>query len=140
MPKKRGRPPKTPNPKTPDPPTSTINETQKQGLDLMDLDEEDLADIDGLSPKQAERMLRNLDAIRTKLQGKTVDSSVKDNWDKEGDGYAMFRLMRNLRKLQQPFRDLNNRKYSNIDKKEIMYREKLDTIQSILQQDPLNVH
>ncbi|KAK7259753.1 hypothetical protein RIF29_25366 [Crotalaria pallida] len=77
MPKKRGRPPKSPNPKTPDPSSSTNVETQKQGLDLLELDEEDLADIDGLSPKQAEKLLRNLDVIRTKLQGKSSEASMK---------------------------------------------------------------
>ncbi|KAK7281913.1 hypothetical protein RIF29_10288 [Crotalaria pallida] len=72
MAKKRGRPPKSPNP------TATTNiEPQKQGLDLQELDEEDMADIDGLSPKQADKLLRNLEVIRTKLQGKSSESLEK---------------------------------------------------------------
>ncbi|KAK7251034.1 hypothetical protein RIF29_33899 [Crotalaria pallida] len=66
MAKKRGRPPKFPNPNV-----NSNNETQKQGLDLLELDEEDMADIDGLSPKQADKLLKNLDLIRAKLKGKT---------------------------------------------------------------------
>ncbi|KAK7259701.1 hypothetical protein RIF29_25314 [Crotalaria pallida] len=71
MAKKRGRPPKSPNPSA-----ITYNESQKQGLDLLEIDDEDLADIDGLSPKQANKLLKNLEVIRLKLQEKTTESSV----------------------------------------------------------------
>ncbi|KAK7289681.1 hypothetical protein RIF29_03511 [Crotalaria pallida] len=123
MTKKRGRPPKSPSPSS-----TTSNETQRQGLDLLELDDEDLTDIDGLSPKQADKLLENLEAIRLKLQEKTSEPLVQvvvnneevlnkeaeptriasvpsvskppsEHWDKEEEGYAMFR--RKIRKISK---------------------------------------
>ncbi|KAK7281125.1 hypothetical protein RIF29_08841 [Crotalaria pallida] len=62
MAKKRGRPPKTASNKK----TSHDNLT----VDLSQLDEEDIADIDSLTPKQAATLLKNIDAIRERLKGK----------------------------------------------------------------------
>ncbi|KAK7256547.1 hypothetical protein RIF29_30000 [Crotalaria pallida] len=73
MGKKRGRPPKSPNPID-----KSSNETQKQGLDLSELDEEDLA-IDSLSPKQAKKLLKNMDLIREKLKGKNPVSTTNND-------------------------------------------------------------
>ncbi|KAK7274696.1 hypothetical protein RIF29_15793 [Crotalaria pallida] len=63
MAKKRGRPPKTPSKQK----TSHDNLT----VDLSQLDEEDIVDIDSLTPKQAATLLKNIDAIRERLKGKT---------------------------------------------------------------------
>ncbi|KAK7251357.1 hypothetical protein RIF29_34470 [Crotalaria pallida] len=65
MAKKRGRPPKSHGPSE-----KASIDSQKIGLELSELDEEDLADIDSLSPKQAEKLMKNLDLIREKLKGK----------------------------------------------------------------------
>ncbi|KAK7281090.1 hypothetical protein RIF29_08780 [Crotalaria pallida] len=43
-----------------------------QKLDFTQLDEEDLTEIDSLSPKQAERLLKNLDVLREKIMGKAI--------------------------------------------------------------------
>ncbi|KAK7250848.1 hypothetical protein RIF29_33574 [Crotalaria pallida] len=73
MAKMRGRPPKTPS--------STLSKDRSpshhdspgtQKLDFSQLDEEDMAEIDSLSPKQAERLLKNLDVLREKIKGKAV--------------------------------------------------------------------
>ncbi|KAK7250588.1 hypothetical protein RIF29_33113 [Crotalaria pallida] len=63
MAKKRGRPPKSPASQAKSKPASQV--------DLSLLDDEDIADIDSLSPKQAEALLKNIDVIHEKLKGKT---------------------------------------------------------------------
>ncbi|KAK7273312.1 hypothetical protein RIF29_14361 [Crotalaria pallida] len=80
MVKKRERPPKSPNPNA-----NTSNETQKRGLDLLELDEDDMADIDGLSPKQAEKLLKNLDLIHAKLKEKTPVVLTENLSEKKAD-------------------------------------------------------
>ncbi|KAK7289712.1 hypothetical protein RIF29_03570 [Crotalaria pallida] len=73
MAKKRGRPPKTPtSTSSKDHSPSTHDSPGPQRLDLSQLDEEDMAEIDSLSPKQAERLLKNLDVLREKIKGKAV--------------------------------------------------------------------
>ncbi|KAK7256549.1 hypothetical protein RIF29_30002 [Crotalaria pallida] len=52
----------------------------------------------------------------------------------------MFRLMRNLDNIRPGLKDLNNRKYRDIDMREIQARKRLDSIQDMLQLDPLNNH
>ncbi|KAK7266675.1 hypothetical protein RIF29_19325 [Crotalaria pallida] len=56
-------------------------------ITLLDpLDDEDLADIDNLSPKQAEILLHNLDAIHAKIKGKTlIDSNTIVSNEKSND-------------------------------------------------------
>ncbi|KAK7287282.1 hypothetical protein RIF29_00488 [Crotalaria pallida] len=74
----------------------------------------------------------------------TLDSefinTVNSNWKQDGEEFAMFRLMRNLDNIRPGLRDLNNRKYRDIDMREIQARKRLDTIQDMLQLDPLNNH
>ncbi|KAK7287146.1 hypothetical protein RIF29_00220 [Crotalaria pallida] len=67
MAKKRGRPPKTPSssakkPQSIDP--KTIEEDLQQGL--VQLDDDDLENLDSLSPKKVMALLKNLDALREK--------------------------------------------------------------------------
>ncbi|KAK7287590.1 hypothetical protein RIF29_00871 [Crotalaria pallida] len=74
----------------------------------------------------------------------TLDSEflgiVNQHWRQEGEGYAMYRLMRNLEHIKPGLIDLNQRKFRDINIKESQAREKLDTIQELLQSDPLNIH
>ncbi|KAK7250865.1 hypothetical protein RIF29_33597 [Crotalaria pallida] len=74
----------------------------------------------------------------------TLDSefinTVNSNWKQDGEEFAMFRLMRNLDNIRPGLRDLNNRKYKDIDMREIQARKRLDSIQDMLQLDPLNNH
>ncbi|KAK7250834.1 hypothetical protein RIF29_33552 [Crotalaria pallida] len=65
---------------------------------------------------------------------------VKQHWSLEGEGCAMYRVMRNLEKVKTGLIDLNMRKYRDIDRKETQAREKLDVVQEMLQNDPLNTH
>ncbi|KAK7260093.1 hypothetical protein RIF29_25844 [Crotalaria pallida] len=65
---------------------------------------------------------------------------VKQNWLKGRDGCAMYRIMRNLENIKAGLKELNHRKFRDIDAKEIQAREKLDSIQEMLQTDPMNVH
>ncbi|KAK7255774.1 hypothetical protein RIF29_29193 [Crotalaria pallida] len=73
MARKRGRPPKTPSSsgkKPPSKPQDTIDDQPR--LDLNQLDEDDLEEIDNLTPKKAEALLKNLDLLREKIKGKTM--------------------------------------------------------------------
>ncbi|KAK7273319.1 hypothetical protein RIF29_14368 [Crotalaria pallida] len=71
MARKRGRPPKTPS-------SSNNKSQEKQPLnddgnfcvDLSLSDEETLGEIDNLSPKKAEILLRNLETLRVRIEGK----------------------------------------------------------------------
>ncbi|KAK7260260.1 hypothetical protein RIF29_26162 [Crotalaria pallida] len=63
-----------------------------------------------------------------------------ENWSHDGEGCAMFRLMRNLERIKPYMIELNKRKYGGIDTRELQAREKLDVIQDMLQGDPMNVH
>ncbi|MDV3201136.1 MAG: hypothetical protein Q8877_02990, partial [Sweet potato little leaf phytoplasma] len=65
---------------------------------------------------------------------------VKDSWDSSCTGSAMFILMRKLKNLQGPLRDLNSASFNDIDKKEVMFRDNLLRAQANLADDPLNIH
>ncbi|KAK7259788.1 hypothetical protein RIF29_25403 [Crotalaria pallida] len=67
MAKKKGRPPKSPSPH----PSPTPNSIP-QNLDLLNLDDEDLEDIEDLSPKKAGDILKKLDELRAKIKGKAI--------------------------------------------------------------------
>ncbi|KAK7288459.1 hypothetical protein RIF29_01919 [Crotalaria pallida] len=67
MAKKKGRPPKSPSPH----PSPTPNSIPKN-LDLLNLDDEDLEDIEDLSPKKAGDILKKLDELRAKIKGKAI--------------------------------------------------------------------
>ncbi|KAK7267879.1 hypothetical protein RIF29_20559 [Crotalaria pallida] len=73
MPKKRGRPPKsTPQSsnKQHDSPSREVLDPQPS--DLTQIDDDDLAMINNLSPKQAEVWLKNLDVLCERIKGKSV--------------------------------------------------------------------
>ncbi|KAK7268147.1 hypothetical protein RIF29_20834 [Crotalaria pallida] len=65
---------------------------------------------------------------------------IGENWSQDGEGCAMFRLMRNLDRIRPGMIELNKRKYGGIDARELQAREKLDVIQEMLQGDPMNIH
>ncbi|KAK7281267.1 hypothetical protein RIF29_09090 [Crotalaria pallida] len=69
MAKKWGRPPKTPSSSKS---KASSESPGSQKLDFTQLDEEDLTEIDSLSPKQTERLLKNLDVLREKIKGKAI--------------------------------------------------------------------
>ncbi|KAK7259546.1 hypothetical protein RIF29_25155 [Crotalaria pallida] len=80
MPKKRGRPPKSPLSSS----KTIINEPKIETITpskdgISHLDEEDLEDIENLSPKQAPLWIQKIDALREKIRaksGKTYDKEV----------------------------------------------------------------
>ncbi|KAK7260446.1 hypothetical protein RIF29_26493 [Crotalaria pallida] len=65
---------------------------------------------------------------------------LEEIWSTEIEGFAMFRVMQKQRLLHGPFRVLNKRKYSDIDKKEIVCRQAMEKAQNDLAEDPMNVH
>ncbi|KAK7256171.1 hypothetical protein RIF29_29608 [Crotalaria pallida] len=81
MTKKRGRPPKTPSSsarKAPDVHSNHDDEHVK--FDLAQLDDDELADIESLTPKKVDDLLRNLDALREKIKDKATITN--DDGDK----------------------------------------------------------
>ncbi|KAK7243103.1 hypothetical protein RIF29_37888 [Crotalaria pallida] len=80
MARKRGRPPKTPsstNKSVTSKPTDHSGSHSK--VDFSQLDEDDLEDIDNLSPKQAELWMNKIDILRAKIQEKGVPAGNKDS-------------------------------------------------------------
>ncbi|KAK7255772.1 hypothetical protein RIF29_29191 [Crotalaria pallida] len=78
MAKKRGRPPKTPSSsakKTPTKPLDDLDEITQHSL--MEIDDEDLEDIDSLSPKKAAALLKNIDVLREKIVER-ADKEIND--------------------------------------------------------------
>ncbi|KAK7255717.1 hypothetical protein RIF29_29136 [Crotalaria pallida] len=67
-------------------------------------------------------------------------SIIQHLWRYDGEGCAMFRLMRNLERTKPGMIELNQRKYRDIDQKERLARDKLDVIQGLLHDDPMNNH
>ncbi|KAK7287456.1 hypothetical protein RIF29_00735 [Crotalaria pallida] len=86
MGKRRGRPPKTPSLTSKnDSQNDDNNSGSPQKLDITQLDEEDIADIDALSPKQAELWIQKIDVLRAKIKEKTM-IPVDDATSKEKGG------------------------------------------------------
>ncbi|KAK7256706.1 hypothetical protein RIF29_30164 [Crotalaria pallida] len=88
MARKKGKPPKSPSSQTSS--RSPSNSIPKN-LDLETLDDDDLEDIDALSPTKAASILQKLDDLRAKLTGKAivVESEVKEviqSQCEEGEG------------------------------------------------------
>ncbi|KAK7260252.1 hypothetical protein RIF29_26150 [Crotalaria pallida] len=93
MARKRGRLPKTPSSsakKTPGKQDSIDGDHER--FDVSHLDEEDLEDIENLSPKKVETLLRNLDLLRDKIKEKVLtndlplgDITIINDADKEED-------------------------------------------------------
>ncbi|KAK7260087.1 hypothetical protein RIF29_25838 [Crotalaria pallida] len=78
---KRGRPPKkSPHSSNKQPSTPSRDVFDSQMFDLTQIDEDDLAEIGNLSPKQAQLWLKNLDLLRQRIKGKSVvlDDTGKD--------------------------------------------------------------
>ncbi|KAK7274153.1 hypothetical protein RIF29_15230 [Crotalaria pallida] len=64
----------------------------------------------------------------------------KEAWNSRIEGFAMYRVMQKQRLLHNPLRELNIRKYSDIDKKEIVCRQAMERAQTNLADDPGNIH
>ncbi|KAK7273508.1 hypothetical protein RIF29_14560 [Crotalaria pallida] len=74
MPKKRGRPPKnTPQSSNKKHDVPSRDVPYPQPFDLTQIDDDDLTEIDNLSPKQAEIWLKNLNVLRERIKGKSID-------------------------------------------------------------------
>ncbi|KAK7255703.1 hypothetical protein RIF29_29122 [Crotalaria pallida] len=71
MGRKRGRPPKTPvsSSKTKDDFDGNSSRSPEK-VDLSQLEDDDLEDIDNLSPKQAELWIQKIDILRAKIKEK----------------------------------------------------------------------
>ncbi|KAK7267347.1 hypothetical protein RIF29_20016 [Crotalaria pallida] len=78
MVRKKGRPPKSPSPH-PSPTPNTI----PKNIDLLNLDEEDMEDIEDLSPKKAGSILKKLDELRAKIKGKAIVEEEGEGMNKE---------------------------------------------------------
>ncbi|KAK7290123.1 hypothetical protein RIF29_04322 [Crotalaria pallida] len=79
--KKRGRPPKNSTPSTSkhvESLSKIVTDAQPFNLTKLD-DDDDLADIDGLTPKQAEAWLKNIDILREKIAEKASGSTPKED-------------------------------------------------------------
>ncbi|KAK7243349.1 hypothetical protein RIF29_38142 [Crotalaria pallida] len=74
MARKRGRPPKSPSPSSTEDLSKTSPVSQLHDIEI--LDEDDMADIDNLSPKQAEVLLKNMEAIRSRIKGKSPANAL----------------------------------------------------------------
>ncbi|KAK7251169.1 hypothetical protein RIF29_34124 [Crotalaria pallida] len=158
MVKQKGMPPKTP--------TSTSKSTNgndnkpsesPQRIDFSQLDDEDLADIDSLSPKQAELWIQKIDVLRAKIKQKT-DNSVNNEFHSMTNGSSVkpvetsipntssnpniglankerdkpVNVCKKLRLLQRPLTDLSKIHFAKIDKRELDLKEKLARIQGDL--------
>ncbi|KAK7289768.1 hypothetical protein RIF29_03690 [Crotalaria pallida] len=83
MARKRGRPPKTPSFVN----KSALNKDSDQDgtpskVDFSQLDDDDIEDIDNLTPKQAAVWIQKIDVLRAKIQERTDPTSSKDKSDK----------------------------------------------------------
>ncbi|KAK7260388.1 hypothetical protein RIF29_26392 [Crotalaria pallida] len=123
MARKRGRPPKTPS-------SSNKKSQEKQSLkddgnfcvDLSLSDEETLEEIDNLSPKKAEILLRNLETLRVRIEGKVQDKEKTDAVNVtqvEGDkrGSDQLKEVRKASEKQPSFWDKKHVKKQSVEKK-----------------------
>ncbi|KAK7251033.1 hypothetical protein RIF29_33898 [Crotalaria pallida] len=156
MAKKRGRPPNSPLPSPK--PCDPIPETPSKH-DSIQFDEEDLADIESLSPKQAVEWLKKIEALREKIMTKAVPNANKETqndtchvtdqnekiaeltaipnvWSEEIHGSSMFKVCRKLQLLKAPLSDLNRKYFARVDEKELDLKKQLDQAQSDLLQNP----
>ncbi|KAK7287479.1 hypothetical protein RIF29_00759 [Crotalaria pallida] len=141
---------------------STPISSVPKNLDLEQLDDDDFEDIDALSPKKAASILKKLDLLRSRIKGKVIEGdkeavneviqnqcvevSVVNETQMES-GEVQILEEDHSRKEQQEgswtppmLRELNKRKFKDIDTKASQARTKLDTIQDLLQTDPSNIH
>ncbi|KAK7243851.1 hypothetical protein RIF29_38664 [Crotalaria pallida] len=83
MARKRRRPPKTPSSvnKSASNKDSDQNGTPSK-VDFSQLDDDDIEDIDNLTPKQAGVWIQKIDVLRAKIQERTDPTSSKDKSDK----------------------------------------------------------
>ncbi|KAK7281952.1 hypothetical protein RIF29_10361 [Crotalaria pallida] len=113
---------------------------------LKDKCGEEEEDVSVVKETQPERMDKEQEGQNEKDQKEDQWTPVMTRrkgqwfWNLEDDGYAMFRIMRNQKRLKAGLGELNNRKYRDIDRKETQAREKLDVVQELLQNDPMNTH
>ncbi|KAK7268531.1 hypothetical protein RIF29_21231 [Crotalaria pallida] len=130
MARRRGRPPKTPLV------NSAVSVSKERSASIpMDLAALDDADLDTLSPKQAEELLECLDGLRSRLKqkdsviNKETSSVEKDGTspNKEGDLRSQ-----KLQLLGAPLRKLNRLHFAQIDKREVEVREQLEMVQNEL--------
>ncbi|KAK7280829.1 hypothetical protein RIF29_08345 [Crotalaria pallida] len=137
MARKKGRPPKSPSSQTS---SRSPSNALPKNIDLENLDEDDLEDIDALSPTKAASILQKLDALRAKIKGKAIVDDDEGNMTASLTNKNTTRLMRNLERTKPGMIELNQRKYRDIDLKERQARDKLDVIQGLLHDDPMNNH
>ncbi|KAK7290262.1 hypothetical protein RIF29_04556 [Crotalaria pallida] len=87
MARKRGRPPKTSSSSAKKQLNAhDVDDGIQKKLDVTLLDDEDLEEIDNLTPKKAEELLKNLDVLHEKIKEKAIvqnDNPGSTNVDKE---------------------------------------------------------
>ncbi|KAK7266959.1 hypothetical protein RIF29_19621 [Crotalaria pallida] len=133
MAKKRGRPPKNSTPSSSKQTVTPFKDApEPQPFDLTQIDEDDLAGIDGLSPKQAEVWLKNIDVLRERIAGKASliptneetmnkdnEKQVSENKDPSSNpSNSDEQLSKRMDLLRQPLLALNKNHFSDIEKKE----------------------
>ncbi|KAK7267604.1 hypothetical protein RIF29_20282 [Crotalaria pallida] len=148
--KKRGRPSKNATPSSSKQPTTTPRETPDPlTFDLSQLDDEDLIEIDNLTPKQIEAWLKNLDLLRDRIKNKSVDAAGTDVSNDKGNNGGNSsgnptvieqpkpkNVCRKLFMLRKPLCKLNKDHFADIDKKEVTLRDELDDVQLKLVENP----
>ncbi|CAI9108440.1 OLC1v1008029C1 [Oldenlandia corymbosa var. corymbosa] len=72
------------------------------------------------------------------LQDQECKTIVKECWRKEVEGTSQYRMIKKQQMLKKPLRDLNKRKFSNIEEAELQWRKKLEDVQEALKTDPFN--
>ncbi|KAK7260355.1 hypothetical protein RIF29_26331 [Crotalaria pallida] len=91
MPKKRGRPLKNKSQSFSKQHGSPIRDTlDPQTFDILQMDEEDLVEIDNLSPKQVEVWLKNLEVLRDRIKGKSIAGVENNGKPRENNPSSSF--------------------------------------------------
>ncbi|KAL9241980.1 hypothetical protein vseg_016028 [Gypsophila vaccaria] len=64
---------------------------------------------------------------------------VRSEWDKELKGLPMYQLVKRLKKLKQPLKELNKEKYSDIEIQTTEIEKELEDIQEELGKNPVSI-
>ncbi|KAK7281935.1 hypothetical protein RIF29_10326 [Crotalaria pallida] len=97
MAKKRGRPPKTPVNTAKEGSRVSPGRGEVHQMDLAALED---ADLDNLTPKEADQILECIDAIRSRIKGKDVDVETNDQGEKATDD-SVRKVVKNVEVQQK---------------------------------------
>ncbi|KAK7290075.1 hypothetical protein RIF29_04239 [Crotalaria pallida] len=163
MARKRGRPPKHSSPATASNQKLSDDSNGTKGESIpIDFSLLDDLNVDNLSPKKQEEVLALLDELKNRIKGKDqgtendletlqgneergpvgadTNPKISDTVHQSKDQSKEIRnnICRKLHLLRKPLSVLNRCHFSDIDKRELDLREKLDNIQHEFIQRPLD--